>query len=137
MNEYYLVILQLCKMERLPKHFTVLFNAFCFIILGYTIELQVERYFKNEDVSTISFKSFEGNEYPSYTICLEDNFNGDLLKYNKFRWDEIHVNGNNELVKKAQAVKQLVNPRNGGRIQLYTKFIRGRLKILMGMELEI
>ena len=81
-------------MEILEKYLTILFNVFCFILLGYTVGLQVERYFRNEDVSTISFTSFKENEYPTYTICLEDNFNGDLLKYNRFQWDEIEVKEN-------------------------------------------
>ena len=81
-------------MEILEKYLTILFNVFCFILLGYTVGLQVERYFRNEDVSTISFTSFKENEYPTYTICLEDNFNGDLLKYNRFKWDEVEVKEN-------------------------------------------
>ena len=79
-------------MDNVGKYLIILFNASCFIILGYTIALQLDKYIKNEDVSTISFKCFKGNEYPTYTICLEDNFNGDLLKYSQLKWDEVYVN---------------------------------------------
>ena len=99
-NHVQLKTFQLDEMEILEKYLTILFNVFCFILLGYTVGLQVERYFRNEDVSTISFKSFKDNEYPTYTICLEDNFNGDLLRYNRFQWDEVEVKGN-KLIPKA------------------------------------
>ena len=89
-------------MEILEKYLTILFNVFCFILLGYTVGLQVQRYFRNEDVSTISFTSFKENEYPTYTICLEDNFNGDLLKYNRFQWDEIEVKENKLIPKSSK-----------------------------------
>ena len=93
-------------MENLGRYCTILFNTICFVILGYTIGLQLEKYFKNDDVSTISFKSFRENEYPTYTVCLEDNFDGDLFKYETLTYDEFSVNENNQLVKKGTERRQ-------------------------------
>ena len=120
-------------MEILEKYLTILFNAFCFILLGYTVGLQVERYFKNEDVSTISFKSFERNEYPTYTICLEDNFKGDLLKYTNYKGDEIDFKGN-KLVQK----KIYNNPPEGKRIPVSNTIRNGpytiKPRVLAGLN---
>ena len=111
-------------METLEKYLTILFNAFCFILLGYTVGLQVDRYFKNEDVSTISFKSFERNEYPTYTICLEDNFKGDLLKYTNYKGDEIDFKGNKLVQKKINN-----NPPEIKRIPVINKIRNGTYTI--------
>ena len=43
------IVSQLGEMDILEKYLTILFNTFCFILLGYTVGLQVERYFRNED----------------------------------------------------------------------------------------
>ena len=96
-------------MEDLGRYCTVLFNAFCFIILGITLGLQFEKYLRNEDVSTISFQSFGENEFPTYTICLKDNFNGDLFKYETLDSKQFSVNDKNQLVKKGTERKENQN----------------------------
>ena len=96
-------------MEFLGRYCTVLFNTFCFIILGYALGLQFEKYLRNEDVSTISFKSFGANEYPTYTVCLEDNFDGDLFKYETLDSKQFSVNDNNQLVKKGTERRENLN----------------------------
>ena len=74
-----------------PANFA--FNAFCFICLGYVIYSQVNRYFSNRDVSTISFETFTHDKYPTYTFCLENNYIGDIFQYKEHSWNEIYVDG--------------------------------------------
>ena len=52
------------------------FDCICVILAVYMTWKQLLIYFQNEDFSEISFKRFTdgtGYNYPTYTICLEDN----------------------------------------------------------------
>ena len=60
-------------MSALSKPAGWIFTVICFILCGYMVENQIEKYFRNEDTSTISFKKFSNERYPTYTFCFEDN----------------------------------------------------------------
>ena len=56
--------------------FTLAFDFICILLAGYMTWKQMDIYFQNEDFSEISFQSFTDGtayNYPTYTICLEDN----------------------------------------------------------------
>ena len=60
-------------MNYLYKSASLLFTSLCFMSLAYMTFNQVDKYLKNDDTSTISFKKFTKPKYPTYTICFEDN----------------------------------------------------------------
>lgn len=63
------------KMENLGKLARFAFTIVCFIALGAVSLLQVRKFLRNSDSSTISFNKFTNERYPTYTICFEDNDN--------------------------------------------------------------
>ena len=60
-------------MKNFSKPASWLFTIICCMSLFYMIINQVDKYFRNDDSSTISFKKFIRNKYPTYTFCFEDN----------------------------------------------------------------
>ena len=60
-------------MNNFPKLARRLFSLSCFMGLGYMTVNQVARYIKNEDTSITSFKKLTSDNYPTYTLCFEDN----------------------------------------------------------------
>ena len=60
-------------MKNLSKPASWLFTILCVMSLAYMTFNQVDKYFRNDDTSTISFKKFTKSKYPTYTICFEDN----------------------------------------------------------------
>ena len=60
-------------MNDLPKIARRLFSLSCFMGLGYMTVNQVARYIKNDDTSITSFKKLTSDNYPTYTLCFEDN----------------------------------------------------------------
>ena len=85
-----------------------IFKFICFAILIYMSTTQIQRFFANNDTSSISLKSFlsetEGNEkFPTFTVCMEEKEEGDLYddtkitgisqkKYQKMLKGEIEMN---------------------------------------------
>ena len=50
-----------------------LFKGICFSLAAYLIILQLQNYFRNDDVSSITFKQLNTNpedHYPTFTFCL-------------------------------------------------------------------
>ena len=69
------------------KPIRFIFNGSCILGAVYMVVLYVSRFYKNEDVSSISFRKFGAglnSEYPRFTVCLSDSiFNkGDMFKSN-------------------------------------------------------
>ena len=51
----------------------VLFKGICFSLAAYLIILQFQNYYRNDDVSSITFKQLNTNpedHYPTFTFCL-------------------------------------------------------------------
>ena len=42
-----------------------LFTAMCVVSLGYMTENQINKYYRNEDSSSVSFKKFGKKDYPT------------------------------------------------------------------------
>ena len=79
-------------MESLRKPAKFLFTFLCFIALAAVSIYQVEKFIRNKDSSTISFKRFNKEQYPTYTICFEDNDNvGGIYKTLFIHGPEIKV----------------------------------------------
>ena len=62
-----------------------LFNGSCILGAVYMVVLYVSRFYKNEDISSISFRQFRTGlnfDYPRFTICLTDAIfhKGDMFK---------------------------------------------------------
>ena len=58
------------------RPYTLGFDVLCIVLASYMTWKQVYTYFENDDFSEISFKRFEDGSaynYPTFTICLEDN----------------------------------------------------------------
>ena len=58
------------------QSFIFAFDFICIILAGYMSWKQVHTYLQNDDFSEISFEAFSDGtlyNYPTYTICLEDN----------------------------------------------------------------
>ena len=56
----------------------IVFKGLCFSLAFYLIVLQLQNYFRNDDVSTIAFKQLNTNpedHYPTFTFCLASSNN--------------------------------------------------------------
>ena len=59
-----------------------LYQLTCFAFAGYMVYLQFEAYFKNRDVSSVSYKRFnDGAEdvYPTLSVCVV-SYDGQLFR---------------------------------------------------------
>ena len=57
------------------RFFRYLYTSFCIAFAGFWMIKHALQYFKNEDVSSLSFESFgeaTGHGYPTYSICISD-----------------------------------------------------------------
>ena len=75
-----------------------IFQLFCIILVVYMIYQQILEYQKNEDSTSVSYRSFNQDErdlYPSYSICIHSTkgaiLNGKSSKLGEsMRVDELH-----------------------------------------------
>ena len=57
------------------KFLRIFYNALCFVGAGFWMMRYIFAYIENEDISSISFESFEktpDHGYPTFTICFTD-----------------------------------------------------------------
>ena len=60
-------------MKNFHKIAKYMFSVTCFAVLGYMTVNQIDRYIRNEDAPMISFKKLTSDNFPTYSLCLEDN----------------------------------------------------------------
>ena len=75
----------MAKLKVKPIRF--IFNGSCILGAVYMVVLYISRFYKNEDVSSISFRKFGAGlnfDYPRFTICFTDAIfqKGDMFKSN-------------------------------------------------------
>ena len=60
-------------MKNFHKIAKYMFSVTCFVVLGYMTLNQIDRYIRNEDAPMISFKQLTSDNFPTYSLCFEDN----------------------------------------------------------------
>ena len=64
-------------MKAIARFINTAFHLACILLAIYYSILQGERYFRNEDASVVSFRTFnqrQHDDYPDFTFCIENGY---------------------------------------------------------------